>query len=81
MEENIKTREREELAKRVNSTAKTLYNWETSKPELIKLLKLGLEKENEIKNGIKNENDIKKKIEELELRMNAIEIIKGLKDD
>lgn len=47
---------KKELAKRLNITTKTLYNWEENKPELIKLIKLGLEREKEI--GIKETIDI-----------------------
>jgi len=39
---------RNKLTNRINSTLKTLYNWETSKPELIKLLLLGLQKEKKL---------------------------------
>jgi len=35
-----------EIAKRINVTEHTLSNWKKTKPELIKLIKLGLEKEN-----------------------------------
>ncbi len=33
---------KKELAERINIDPKTLKNWETSKPELIKLIYLGL---------------------------------------
>lgn len=36
---------KKELAERINVDPKTLRNWETSKPELIKLINLGLEVE------------------------------------
>ena len=70
------TKERNELANRINSTPKTLYNWETSKPELIKLLLLGLQKEKEIEHGLENEEDLAKKLEELTKRMDIIEKVK-----
>jgi len=35
-----------EIAKRINVTEHTLINWKKSKPELIKLINLGLEAEN-----------------------------------
>lgn len=43
-----------ELSKRIDVSLKTLYNWEETKPELIKLIKLGLEKEKELANGNDN---------------------------
>jgi len=67
------TKERNELANRINSTPKTLYNWETSKPELIKLLLLGLQKEKEVEQGLENEEDLAKKLEELSQRMDILE--------
>lgn len=33
---------REELAKKFNVSLKTLHNWEKDKPELIKIINLGL---------------------------------------
>ncbi len=47
--------EKKELAKRINVSLATIYNWEKTKPELIKLVKKGIENE---KNLIKNENEI-----------------------
>lgn len=43
MKNNIKTRK--ELAKLLNVTVKTLSNWEKDKPELIRLVNLGLQTE------------------------------------
>ena len=40
---------KKELAERINVDPKTLKNWETSKPELLKLIYLGLETEEHIK--------------------------------
>ncbi|AFL68136.1 hypothetical protein [Sulfurospirillum barnesii] len=40
---------KKELAERINIDPKTLKNWETSKPELIKLIYLGLATEEHIK--------------------------------
>lgn len=34
---------KKELAQRINVDPKTIKNWETTKPELIKLINLGLE--------------------------------------
>ena len=39
---------KKELAERINVDPKTLTNWETTKPELIKLLQLGLAAEQHI---------------------------------
>lgn len=39
---------KKELAERINIDPKTLKNWETSKPELIKLIYLGLATEKHI---------------------------------
>jgi len=39
---------KKELAERINVDTKTLKNWETSKPELIKLINLGLVTEEQI---------------------------------
>ena len=47
-----------ELSKRIDVSLKTLYNWEETKPELIKLIKLGLEKEKELENGSNQNNEI-----------------------
>ena len=41
---------KKELAERINIDPKTLKNWETSKPELIKLIYLGLATEQHISN-------------------------------
>lgn len=40
---------KKELAERINVDPKTLTNWEVSKPELIKLINLGLATEKHIK--------------------------------
>lgn len=39
---------KKELAERINVDPKTIKNWETSKPELIKLINLGLEVEKQL---------------------------------
>ena len=46
-----------ELSKRIDVSLKTLYNWEETKPELINLIKLGLEKEKELENGSNQNNE------------------------
>ena len=40
---------KKELAERINVDPKTITNWETTKPELIKLIYLGLATEEHIK--------------------------------
>ncbi|MDD2895584.1 MAG: hypothetical protein PHG81_06130 [Aliarcobacter sp.] len=40
---------KKELAERINVDPKTLKNWETTKPELLKLIYLGLTTEKHIK--------------------------------
>ena len=44
-------KEKEKRAERFNISASTYYNWEKEKPELIKIIELGLQKENEIENN------------------------------
>lgn len=57
---------KKELAERINVDPKTITNWETTKPELIKLIYLGLATEKHIKDtekylenikGLKNANN------------------------
>ena len=40
---------KKELAERINVDPKTLKNWETTKPELLKLIYLGLASEEHLK--------------------------------
>ena len=60
-----------ELAKGINVDIKTLSNWENTKPELIKLINLGLSAEKHINNT----NDFLKEMENLK---NKTEIDKEL---
>ena len=53
---------KKEIAKRINVTMQTLYNWEKTKPELIKLINYGLNYEN----GEIAQNEIIKYFNELE---------------
>lgn len=57
-------KEREIIGKRINTNARTLFNWEKTKPELIKLIELGLEKEKELENDDKkiNSEELKSEI-------------------
>lgn len=50
---------KKELAERINVDPKTLTNWEISKPELIKLIKLGLAAEKHLKDTEKYIQTIK----------------------
>jgi len=73
-------KEKEELANRFNISLPTYYNWEKNKPELIKIVLLGLQKENELKNNLDGFTDIDEavaklfpRIKELEEKMKLIE--------
>ena len=68
--------EKELLAERFNISLATYYNWEKNKPDLIKVIELGLQKEKEIEHGLENEEDLAKKLEELTKRMDIIEKVK-----
>ena len=48
----LNKKEKDELAERIDIAISTFYKWEKTKPELIKLLMLGLQKENEIENNL-----------------------------
>lgn len=50
---------KKELAERINVDPKTITNWETRKPELIKLIYLGLATEEHIKETKKYLENIK----------------------
>lgn len=74
--------EKEERAKRFNISLATYYNWEKAKPELIKVIELGLEYEN-----LKEDHEIitkkqKKEIEEaLSIIPELMETVKNLKEE
>lgn len=53
---------KKELAERINVDPKTLKNWETSKPELLKLINLGLATEKHLEETEKYIENIKNKI-------------------
>lgn len=75
----FKTKEEAEIiGNRINVSVATLYNWKKTKPELLKLLELGLQKEHEIEHGIESDEDFKKKVDNLERRMKAIETLEIL---
>ena len=72
-------KDKEERAERFNISVSTYYNWEKVKPELIKIIELGLQKEFELSNNINVDNldeAVKKifpKIEELEKKIQKLE--------
>lgn len=72
-------KDKEERAERFNISVSTYYNWEKEKPELIKIIELGLQKEFELNNNINVDNldeAVKKifpKIEELEKKVLKLE--------
>jgi hypothetical protein len=45
-------KEKEKLAEDFNISLGTFYNWEKTKPRLIEIILLGLQKENDIKNNL-----------------------------
>ncbi len=49
---------KQELINRLNISLKTYYNWEKNKPELIKIIELGLLKEKEIEQNLEGFKDI-----------------------
>ncbi len=76
----ITRKEKDELAERVDIASSTFYKWEKTKPELIKLLLLGLQKENELINnldGFSNLDDavgqLLPKFKELEEKVKRLE--------
>lgn len=74
----LSKREKEELAEKFNISISTFYNWEKTKPYLIEIIILGLQKEKELNNQESNENNILKKVME---RMESLEKdIKELKE-
>jgi hypothetical protein len=50
--QKLTRKEKEVIADRINISVVTIYNWIDTKPELIKLIELGLQKENEIENNL-----------------------------
>ena len=73
-------KEKEVIANRLNVSVGTIYNWLDDKPELIKLIELGLKKEEEIKNNFNGFTSLDEavsklfpKIEELEKKVLKLE--------
>jgi len=58
---------RSQLAKKLNVTTHTLKNWEREKPELVRLINLGLQTENTIEETKK----LLEKLEEIEKKANS----------
>lgn len=56
---------KKELAERINVDPKTIKNWETSKPELIKLINLGLEVEKYLGSNLTHNIELQKTEDEL----------------
>jgi len=72
---------KKELAERINVDPKTIKNWETSKPELIKLINLGLEVEKYLGSNLVNNIELQKTEEELIRLVNlGLETEKHIKD-
>lgn len=67
---NMTKKEKELIAERFSISIGTLYNWEKTKPELIKIMQLGLMKEKE--NSLNIEN-VDNEVDQMKLRMIKIE--------
>ena len=48
----LSLKDKEKLAEDFNISLGTFYNWEKTKPRLIEIILLGLQKENEIENNL-----------------------------
>ena len=63
-------KEKEEIAERIDIAISTFYKWEKTKPELIKLVLLGLQKEKEQSLNIEN---VDNEVETMKQRLSKIE--------
>ncbi len=63
----------DELAKRIDIASSTYYKWKKTKPELIKLLLLGLQKENEIKNNLEGFSNLDEAVGKMIPTIKALE--------
>lgn len=63
----------DELVKRIDIASSTYYKWKKTKPELIKLLLLGLQKENEIKNNTNELNNLDETVGKIIPTIKALE--------
>ena len=61
----LSKKEKEELSIRFDISISTFYNWEKTKPELIKIILLGLEKENDITHNLDGFTDLDKAVGQL----------------
>jgi hypothetical protein len=70
-------KEKEEIANRIDIAISTFYNWEKTKPELLKLVMLGLQKEKEQSLNIENvDNEVetmKQRLLKIEEQMKLLE--------
>lgn len=66
-------KDKEERAQRFNISVSTYYNWEKEKPELIKIIELGLEKEQEIKNNVNELSNLDKTVGDIIPTIKALE--------
>lgn len=74
----ISRKEKDNLAERIDIASSTFYKWEKTKPELIKLLLLGLQKEKELSLNIENvDNEVetmKERILKIEEQMKLLKV-------
>ena len=74
----ISRKEKDDLAERIDIASSTFYKWEKTKPELIKLLLLGLQKEKELSLNIENvDNEVetmKERILKIEEQMKLLKV-------
>ena len=66
----ISRKEKDELAERIDIASSTFYKWEKTKPELIKLVLLGLQKEKELSLNIEQ---VDNEVETMKQRLSKIE--------
>ena len=69
----LNKKEKEEISERIDIGISTFYKWEKTKPELIKLLLLGLEKEQEIKNNVSELSNLDKTVGNIIPTIKALE--------
>jgi hypothetical protein len=62
-------KDKEERAERFNISVSTYYNWEKEKPELIKIIELGLQKENEIESNLDGFSNLDEAVGQLLLKL------------
>ena len=71
-------KEKEEISDRIGIAISTFYNWEKTKPDLLKLVILGLQKEKELSLNIENLDDevetMKERILKIEEQMKLLKV-------